>query len=126
MEITLITLVNDVQVEATIIGQLALHDNNDDVMSVIVTHVKSGCAVAEFSDFTDACDFATKADVLMDFDGYAQALATSPSKRRAAMHFKEQIDAVHKLRDSYVTFMRDQLSRRPDATRKQLTRRVLA
>lgn len=108
--ITKLTLINGETVHAEIIGQLALHGSNtdDDDEGACVSHVASGCLLAQFSDDDDARDFATKADALMDFDRYAR-LISDGGVAAAKMFYQNRIHAVNELRDSYVTYMRDMM-----------------
>lgn len=118
----IITLANGHEVDAVIVGQLAIHDSEDEVTQVVVTHVLSGCAVAIFSWYEDAKDFATKANEIMNFDDYSRALVIGAKWAKAS--FSLQSKAVKELRDSYTTYMPDQMARFPDVKRKQLTKRV--
>ena len=101
---TEITLINDEVVFADIIGQLALHDYDDDVTVVFVSHVKSGTLLAAFSDYDDAKDFATKACEIMDFDRYTWLIAAA-GIQFAKVFNQPKLQAVKDLRDSYVTYM---------------------
>lgn len=111
------------KVEADIIGQLALHDDNDDVTVVNVSHVKSGCLVAVFYLYEDALEFAEKASTLLDYDAYAQSIVDIGVKRTHAK-FKNELEAFKQLRAGYSSYRPQSMNAVGDATRKLLKARL--
>lgn len=119
----IILLGNGQQVMARIVGQLGLHDDDDNVSWEMVTHVRSGGLIAIFSNYPDALDFATRAAAVFDFDAFATAIANS-STRSARKLFSQELKALLTLRDSYDTFLRFEMDSHCNMKPDELKRRV--
>lgn len=93
-------------VDAKIVGKLAVHDppSLDNMLEHRVSHIKSGCLITAFTSYSDAVDFARKANKLIDYDAYAECLADEGIRATRAK-FGAAAKQIKKLRDSYSSYI---------------------
>jgi hypothetical protein len=93
-------------IDAKIIGALGVHDSPafNEVLETRVSHVKTGCFIAAFTSYTDAVDFATKANQLLDFDKMAEVMLENTLKQTRA-YFKQDLATLHSLMESYSSYI---------------------